>query len=173
MISIINTALSICSLLPSLAKTFSKWFGKHDANSVAELLVNMAQSITATNNVAEMLDKLRNDEKLLNSLQETIVKTETEMELALVKDCQNARERDIVLAKHGARNIRADIMILAASLGLVICLIFIAQCQKDIPGEIIGIVSTVAGIFGACLKDAYSFEFGSSRSRNNYNFNKY
>jgi len=26
-----------------------------------------------------------------------------------------------------------------------------------------GIISTVAGIFGACLKDAYAFEFGSSR----------
>jgi hypothetical protein len=26
----------------------------------------------------------------------------------------------------------------------------------------VGIISTIAGIFGACLKDAYTFEFGSS-----------
>jgi hypothetical protein len=32
-----------------------------------------------------------------------------------------------------------------------------------LPGEAVGIISTVAGIFGACLKDAYAFEFGSSR----------
>jgi hypothetical protein len=35
--------------------------------------------------------------------------------------------------------------------------------RKDIPGEAVGIISTVAGIFGACLRDAYQFEFGSSR----------
>ena len=27
----------------------------------------------------------------------------------------------------------------------------------------VGIISTVAGIFGACLRDAFQFEFGSSR----------
>ena len=117
-----------------------------------------------------MLDRLRNDEQLLNHLRETIVKTEAEIELALLKDRQDARRRDTALNTQGIRNVRANVMVLAASLGLVLCLMFIAQCQKDIPGEIIGIVSTVAGIFGACLKDAYSFEFGSSRNKTNYNF---
>ncbi len=170
MIPVINTVLSICSLLPSLSKTFSKWFSKHDANSVSELLLNITQSITGTNDEKEMLDRLRNDEQLLNHLRETIVKTEAEIELALLKDRQDARRRDTALNTQGIRNVRANVMVLAASLGLVLCLMFIAQCQKDIPGEIIGIVSTVAGIFGACLKDAYSFEFGSSRNKTNYNF---
>lgn len=172
MIPAINTVLSICSLLPSLSKTFSNWFSTHDANSISELLINMAHSVTGTNDDKEMLEKLHNDAHLLNHLQETIVKTESELEVALVKDRQNARYRDLVLNKHGIRNIRANIMVLAALLGLVLCLAFIAQCQKDIPGEIIGIVSTVAGIFGACLKDAYSFEFGSLRNKNSYKFNK-
>lgn len=33
----------------------------------------------------------------------------------------------------------------------------------SVPGEVVGIVSTIAGIFGACLRDAFQFEFGSSR----------
>jgi hypothetical protein len=33
----------------------------------------------------------------------------------------------------------------------------------SLSGEVIGIVSTIAGIFGSCLKDACAFEFGSSR----------
>jgi hypothetical protein len=35
--------------------------------------------------------------------------------------------------------------------------------KVNLSGEVIGIVSTIAGIFGSCLKDAYAFEFGSSR----------
>jgi len=33
---------------------------------------------------------------------------------------------------------------------------------KPLP-EAIGVISTMAGVFGACLKDVYAFEFGSSR----------
>lgn len=166
---LINTALSICSLLPSLSKTFSKWFCNNDVKSVSKILTELAQSVTGTHDEKDALEKLRNDPKLLCALQETIIKTEAEIEQALMSDRQNARNRDISLATSGVRNLRADAMVLVATLGLVLCLIFIAKFQKDIPGEIIGIVSTVAGIFGACLKDAYSFEFGSSR---NFSSNK-
>lgn len=168
MTSFINIALSICSLFPSLSKTFSKWFCKHDVNSVGKILTELAKSVTGTHDEKDALEKLRNDPKLLCTMQETIIKTEAEIELALINDRQNARSRDVSLATSGVRNLRADAMVLVATLGLILCLIFIAKFQKDIPGEIIGIVSTVAGIFGACLKDAYSFEFGTSRNSFRY-----
>ncbi len=162
--SLINTALSICSLLPSLSKTFSKWFSNNDVRSVSKILTELAKSVTESDSEKDALEKLHRDPKLLYSLQETIIKTEAEIERTLVNDRQNARNRDVSLSTNGVRNMRADAMVLVATLGLVLCLIFIAKFQKDIPGEIIGIVSTVAGIFGACLKDAYSFEFGTSRN---------
>ncbi len=55
-----------------------------------------------------------------------------------------------------SKNRRLNLMVTGAALGLVFCLLVL-------PGEVVGIISTVSGIFGACLKDAYSFEFGSSR----------
>ncbi|MDR3179426.1 MAG: hypothetical protein LBT70_00820 [Holosporaceae bacterium] len=61
------------------------------------------------------------------------------------------------------RNKRLNIMVIGAALGLVFCLLMLISYKGDLPGEVVGIVSTIAGIFGACLKDAYSFEFGSSR----------
>ena len=67
-----------------------------------------------------------------------------------------------VINAHG-RNMRLNIMIIGAAIGLGLCLIILTICTGKLSGEVIGIVSTVAGIFGACLKDAYSFEFGSSR----------
>ncbi|MDR3156051.1 MAG: hypothetical protein LBT90_03045 [Holosporaceae bacterium] len=61
------------------------------------------------------------------------------------------------------RNKRLNIMILGAAAGLIVCMLMLSLYQGELPGEVVGIISTVSGIFGSCLKDAYSFEFGSSR----------
>jgi hypothetical protein len=61
------------------------------------------------------------------------------------------------------RNKRLNIMVIGAALGLIFCLLILTSYKRDLPGEVVGIISTISGIFGACLKDAYSFEFGSSR----------
>lgn len=61
------------------------------------------------------------------------------------------------------RNKRLGVMVICAVFGLLICLILLTVCRGNLSGEVVGIVSTISGIFGACLKDAYSFEFGSSR----------
>lgn len=58
---------------------------------------------------------------------------------------------------------RADVMVLGAVLGLIACLASLVWFRTGLPGEAVGIISTVAGIFGACLRDALQFEFGSSR----------
>lgn len=67
----------------------------------------------------------------------------------------------------GRSNLRADIMVVSAALGLIACLSSLAVFKGELPGEAVGIISTISGIFGACLKDAYAFEFGSSRSSKN------
>jgi hypothetical protein len=61
------------------------------------------------------------------------------------------------------RNKRLNIMVVGAAAGLIICMLMLSLYQGELPGEVVGIISTVSGIFGSCLKDAYSFEFGSSR----------
>lgn len=61
------------------------------------------------------------------------------------------------------KNKRLNIMVIGAAIGLIFCLLILTSYKGDLPEEVVGIISTVAGIFGACLKDAYSFEFGSSR----------
>ena len=61
------------------------------------------------------------------------------------------------------KNRRLNIMVIGAVFGLVFCLLMLTFYKDDLPGEVVGIISTVSGIFGSCLKDAYSFEFGSSR----------
>ena len=64
----------------------------------------------------------------------------------------------------GRYNARADVMVGAAAIGLLACLMSLVLYRDKIPPEAVGIISTIAGLFGACLKDAFAFEFGSSRS---------
>ena len=60
---------------------------------------------------------------------------------------------------------RKNVMLLGAGVGLLTCLgTLIGFRGGELPGEVVGIVSTISGIFGACLRDAFQFEFGSSRS---------
>jgi len=61
-----------------------------------------------------------------------------------------------------ANNIRMGLLVLGALIGLLACVILLSF-SKDLSGEAVGLISAVSGIFGSCLKDIYSFEFGSSR----------
>jgi hypothetical protein len=100
---------------------------------------------------------------MVSDFQKAIIQVEAEIELAVMKDRQDARLRDVALMNAGHSNVRADVMVISAALGLILCLGSLAYFSEALPGEAVGIISTIAGIFGACLKDAYTFEFGSSR----------
>lgn len=58
---------------------------------------------------------------------------------------------------------RANVLAIGAVVVLIACLGVLTLWRKDIPGEVVGVVSTVAGIAGSCMRDAFAFEFGSSR----------
>lgn len=60
-------------------------------------------------------------------------------------------------------NTRANVLALGAVAVLVACVVVLVFFKGQIPGEAVGVISTVAGIAGACLRDAFQFEFGSSR----------
>ena len=119
--------------------------------------------MTGTNDAVAASKALAENSLLIAEFQKEIIKIEAELELKHIVDRHNARERDIALASAGRRNVRADIMVLSAAVGLIACLYSLSCYAGSLPGEAVGIISTVAGIFGSCLKDAYTFEFGSSR----------
>lgn len=78
-------------------------------------------------------------------------------------DQQQMTSHNIGVINAYSKNKRLNLMVIGAALGLVFCLMVLTTYKGDLPGEVVGIISTVSGIFGACLKDAYSFEFGSLR----------
>lgn len=155
----ITTALALAEFVPTLARLL-KGENVHD---VAKQAVLAAKKLTGTEDDLEILKRLQQDSGLLTRFQQAIIQLEGEIEQAYLKDTQDARARDIAIRKSGDTNKRANIMVMSAALGLISCLIILSYPSHHLSGEAVGIISTIAGIFGSCLKDAYGFEFGSSR----------
>ncbi|MDR1597718.1 MAG: hypothetical protein LBR89_02165 [Holosporales bacterium] len=156
----IAAALSFAEFAPTLIKWLS---GNKNADHIASEIINIAKNITQCTTPEEALQRMRDNRALADDFQLAVYKSQTEWEIALLEDRQLARERDLEFLKAGHANRRADLMVVSAALGLILCLLSLAFYSDVLPGEAVGIISTIAGIFGGCLKDAFAFEFGSSR----------
>lgn len=152
MSSFVTVALGLMEFAPIIAKLV----GGEKSAEMAEKIVETAQSVTG-------VDELEHIHNTFRSSPSTVLAFQQEIEKLATGDRINARQRDVSLFQIGKRNVRGDIMVLSALLGLLGCLGALTLFKMSLSGEVIGIISTIAGIFGSCLKDAYAFEFGSSR----------
>jgi hypothetical protein len=145
---------------PSLIKVLAGTKGQ----GIAKHLVSIARGITGESNMGRVYKKLAQNPQALAHFQKEALRYERQIYQDEKIDFQSARRRDLVLQQHGRSNRRADFMVLAAGLGLLSCLMFLIFYRRALSAEAVTIVSAIAGIFGSCLKDAYAFEFGASRS---------
>ncbi|MBX9977736.1 MAG: hypothetical protein K2X98_05785 [Alphaproteobacteria bacterium] len=149
--------------LAQFAPIIGKWIGGKGAEDMAQKVVNLANSVTDSLDPVTAMQKLSENNKMLLDFQRAILDMEVRMIEIELQDRQDARARDVAMVKSGQRNVRADVMVVSAAIGLGLCLASLGYYSNELPGEAVGIISMIAGIFGACLKDAYAFEFGSSR----------
>lgn len=149
--------------LAEFAPMITRWLSGNKAELIANQVVEIAKKVTGSKGPKDAIKALEENSLLVSDFQKEIIKLETEIEISLLEDRQCARERDLAFLKAGHANKRADLMVVSAAFGLIFCLLSLAFYSEILPGEAIGIISTIAGIFGSCLKDAYAFEFGSSR----------
>ena len=159
----ITIALGLASqFAPGIIKALT---GSDKAADVAGKVVGIAQTVTGTSTPAAAAEVLKADPAKMLEFQQAMAKLELEAEAQRLADVADARSHDIELRKlTGGRNHRADVMVALDVTGLMSCLAVLVVFKGQLPGEVVGIVSTVAGIFGACLRDAHQFEFGTSRS---------
>ncbi len=155
----IATALGLAQFAPSIARLL----GGEEAERVATEVVGIAKKITGQDDTSTMISLMRTNPEMVIEFQREVIRFETDMELNYLRDRQDARWRDMAFVNSGRQNHRADIMVVSAAGGLIVCLASLTYYSDFLPGEAVGIISTIAGIFGSCLKDAYAFEFGSSR----------
>lgn len=158
---LIPAALGLAQFAPLILRYFG--VGEKPV-VVAEKIVDIAQRVTGAKSPEEAAAAMQADRSLAAQFNLAVLDASTELEKAYLADRVDARSRDVEVRKlSGGTNRRADVMVAGAVIGLITCLVVLVFFQNEIPGEVVGIVSTVAGIFGACLRDAFQFEFGSSR----------
>ena len=161
---LVNAAIGLAELVPSITRWFTPDKDKiAKSQRVAERVVGIAKAVTGAHDAVDAMRILEKDPGLLIRFQQEVLRLDMEIERLYQEDRQDARSRDIAFINSGRYNFRADIMVVAAAFGLCGCLGCLTYFKDSLPGEAVGIISTIAGIFGSCLKDAYAFEFGSSR----------
>ncbi len=156
--------IPIALQLASMAPTVMRYFGAGaPAASVVDRVVQVAQQVTGAATPAQAVQQLQADPALVLQYQQRLIEIDGELERAYLNDRADARRRDVALAQAGMRNRRADLMVVMDVVGLVACLGVLALYRDKMPAEVVTLLSTIAGIFGLCLRDAHQFEFGSSR----------
>lgn len=155
----ITTAMALAQFAPQVIRWIT---GSDKAGEAAEKVVDIAEAVTGKGGM-DAVDALRADPTLVLQFRTSLLQIEADLDKAYLADRADARARDVALAQAGRNNRRADVMIIGAVIGLLACLFVLVRFQGQVPGEVVGIVSTVAGLFGACLRDAFQYEFGSSR----------
>lgn len=158
---ILQLALALGQFAPSILRFFG---AGEKPIAVAEKVTQIAQTVTGAQSPEQALEALRQNAQLAQQFNLAVLAADTDLEKAYLADRGDARARDVEVRKlNNGNNSRADVMILGAVVGLLACLGTLAFFRREMPGEVVGIVSTISGIFGACLRDAFQFEFGSSR----------
>jgi hypothetical protein len=83
---------------------------------------------------------------------------------AILSDMQSARTRDVTIRQMGKINFRADIMLIAAALGIILGWVVLYLGGTELNATLVGSITTVVGMFARNIGTAFDFEFGSSRS---------
>lgn len=143
---------------PSLVRWLT---GSDKAEEVAEKIATVAQEVTGTGSPDAALTKLRADPQLVAQFQIRCKEIEADLDKAYLADRQDARKMAVEVVKAGGFD-RKNAMIVGDVIGLVVCICVLVYVP-ELPGEVRGIISTIAGFFGLGLRDAHQFEFGSSR----------
>lgn len=154
-------------LAAELAASTAPWLLRHfvgeKAGDTAEKVIAVAREVTGKADPEAAVAAIKADPALLLQFRTRAHELDNDLQKAFLADRQDARQRDVTIRAAGGRNTRADLMVAGAATVLISCLACLVLLKMELTGEAVGIISTIAGIAGACLKDAFQFEFGSSR----------
>lgn len=156
--------LSLALALANIAPSLMRFFGAGEKPiAVAEHAIELAKTVAGVADGDAALAVLQDDPERAHAYRIAVLAADGELESMFLADRKDARARDLALHQAGYRNTRADLMVIGDVIGLIACLVVLTYFRKDISGEAVTILTSIASLFGFCLRDAHQFEFGSSR----------
>jgi hypothetical protein len=151
----------------AIAERFLPGMVKHiagdKAGEVAETVINAAQNITGTNNPDAALEALNADPEKVLQFKQGMAAINADLDKAYLADRQDARARDVKLKQAGYANRRADAMLVMAFISFIVIVYFAWDGRLDMPDQVFALLNMAAGMILGMIKDAFQFEFGSSR----------
>lgn len=166
---------ALIPLALSLAPDIGKWLFGRTGEEVGAAVAKVARTVTGAGTDDEAAAAIAADPALAAQLRVRLAEIAAEREQASraaeldalkshFADISDARARDVTLQAGGRRNVRADLLLVVACIGLVACIVVAALGKLAADSAAMGMVISVAGVLAGCFKDAFGFEFGSSRS---------
>jgi hypothetical protein len=156
----ISIAMGLAQFAPAIIKWVS---GSDKAAEVADKVVDVAKAVTGQTSGEAALEAIKADPNLVLTFRTKLLEMEADLDKAYLADRQDARRHNAAIVQAKGGNHRANLMVLLDAIGLLACLFVLAFYREHLSGELVALVSTIASIFGLCLRDAHQFEFGSSR----------
>ncbi len=157
---LIPIAMALGNFVPYIIKMLT---GSDKAEDIAGHVVGIAQSITGTSDGDAALQVLKADPNKLLEFQQTMAQRQDDLEKAYLADTADARARDVELAKVGMYNYRANILVGAALLLVIACLIVVVYLS-DLNEYAKGTITLICGRALGWVEQIFSFEFGTTRA---------
>ena len=157
---LIPIAMALAQFAPSIIKLLT---GSDKAEEVAGKVVEIAQTITGTDNGEAALAAIKADPNKVLEFQQAMSAQQADLEKAYLADVANARQRDVELAKAGVHNYRANVLA-GAALALVILCLLIVIWNSDANEFAKATISLILGRALGWVEQLFSFEFGTTRS---------
>lgn len=150
--------------LAQFAPYILKFFNAGEApTKIVETISGVAKSVSGASTLDEAVSILQNNAEKAYEFKSRMLDVNAQLETEYLKDRQDARNRDIELAKAGYRNVRADILAYGA-IAALISVIFLLLFKQVPEGPGRDLLMVLTGTLVAIIKDVYSFEFGTTRS---------
>lgn len=158
--ALIPIAMQLAQFAPGIIKLLT---GSSKAEEVAGKVIDVAKAVTGMEDGPAAVAAIQADPAKVMEFQLAMGAQQGDMEKAYLADTQNARGRDVELAKAGIRNHRANVLAAAALLLVIICLaIVVWSSNADEFAK-----ATISLILGRALgwvEQLFSFEFGTTRA---------
>lgn len=153
--------IAILSALAQFAPAVASYFGKGEA--VAGAVATLAQSVSGTSSPEAALAAISASQELQVKFKQAVMENETNLQQIYLQDTQNARLRDIELAKVGQTNRRANVLAALAILIVVMCL-GVTVLRETLDEYAKSIITMVIGTSLGWVSQIFNFEFGTTRA---------
>lgn len=157
---LIPLAMALAQYAPGIIKLIT---GNDKAGAVASHVLDIAQVVTGTQDPETAVAVIKEDPAIAMQFALAIEERQQALENMYLVDTQNARARDIELAKAGQPNHRANALAAGAG-GLVVACLAVVIWSSSLDDFGKATLTLICGRALGWVEQIFSFEFGTTRA---------